>query len=510
MTKPERTVLRGRRYAALVLVILTVALLASAAVGTVTAQETVSNAQEMNDVRDDLDGDYVLTDDIDLSGTANFEPIGDFNDPFTGTFDGNGHSITGLTIDRTDEFDIGLFGGVGSGGSVKNVSVENVDVDGEQWVGGLVGFNQGDITDSYATGKVVADTRTGGLAGGNEGSITDSYARGEITSVDIAGGLVGRNVGDIRESHANVSVAGFEGVTARDMGGLVGVNIGTVRDSYARGEVIGDRFLGGLVGASDGDIIGSYATGEVVGSDDIGGLVGDLNFDESEATLRDSYWDEEETAQTDAFGTQSGSPTVQNVEGLGTNEMKGDEAETNMNAFDFTAIWRTVTNPDGYPVLAWQVGAAGNQPPSASFTYSPNSPNVSETVTFDASGSSDSDGSIVLYEWDFDGDGTIDSQVQSDTIDHVYSSSGDYTVTLRVTDDSGATDSVTQTVSVGGDGGSGSLSPNNPFGDSSNNPVSRSTVINRVVEWNLNDTINGTAYTRSEIIGFIVEWNLAR
>ncbi|MDZ7688031.1 MAG: GLUG motif-containing protein [Halobacteriales archaeon] len=386
MEKKNRADRYRLRFAVPIFVVLTVVLLCFAAVGTVTAQEDISNAQELQDIRDDLDGDYVLTDDIDASSIGNFDPIGGFDSPFTGTFDGDGHKITGLTIDRSDEFDIGLFGAVGSGGSVENVGVENVDIDGSQWVGGLVGYNQGEITDSYATGEVVADTRVGGLVGGNEGSITESYAEGDVTSVDIAGGLVGNNMGDIEESYAEASVAGFEGTTARDMGGLVGINDGEVEDSYARGEVLGDRFLGGLVGASDGDIVGSYATGEVVGDEDTGGLVGDLNFGETGAVLRDSYWDEDTTTQTDSFGTESGSPTVQNVEGLQTDEMQGDVAETNMDEFDFTTTWRTVTNPDGYPVLAWQVGA-DDEPAPVNFGVtidSTNSPvSEGETLTVD-------------------------------------------------------------------------------------------------------------------------------
>ena len=356
-------------------VVLTVAFLCFAAVGTVAAQEDISNAQELQDIRDDLDGDYVLTDDIDLSGVTNFEPIGVEEDPFTGTFDGNGHGITGLTIERLDDEGVGLFGDTGTDATIRNVSLEDVSVDGEQWVGALVGYNQGEIIDSYAMGSAVADTRVGGLVGGNEGSITNSYAEGDVTSVDIAGGLVGSNIGNIEESYADTSVAGFEGVTARDMGGLVGINDGEIEDTYARGDVLGDEFLGGLVGASDGDIVGSYATGEVVGSENTGGLVGDLNFDNGGAILRDSYWDEDATAQTEAVGAQTGTPTVQNVEGLGTDEMQGDAAETNMDEFDFTTTWRVVTNPDDYPVLAWQVEDSDTSPANFDVTIdSTNSP----------------------------------------------------------------------------------------------------------------------------------------
>jgi len=218
--------------------------------GTSRRQGEVSNAQELQEINEDLGGDYVLVDDIDASGIGNFEPIGSFDEPFTGSFDGNGHTVTGLTIDRDDEFDVGLFGAVGSGGTVENVGVEEADVFGEQWVGGIVGFNQGTVADSYATGEVFAEARVGTLVGGNEGTVTRSDATGEVTGVEIIGGLVGRNAGTVSESYADVSVAGFdlEDSEVEDLGGLVGVNVGSISDSYATGEVVGDAFAGGLVG----------------------------------------------------------------------------------------------------------------------------------------------------------------------------------------------------------------------------------------------------------------------
>ena len=88
-----------------------------------------------------------------------------------------------------------------------------------------------------------------------------------------------------------------------------------------------------------------------------------------------------------------------------------------------------------------------NQNPSASFDYSPSSPTAGDQVAFDASDSSDSDGSIESYAWDFDGDGQTDAT--SETASHTFSSPGDYDVTLTVTDDDGATSNTTQTVSVG-------------------------------------------------------------
>ena len=89
-----------------------------------------------------------------------------------------------------------------------------------------------------------------------------------------------------------------------------------------------------------------------------------------------------------------------------------------------------------------------NQPPTADLTHSPTDPEVDQTVSFDASGTTDADGTVVEYDWDFDGDGTYERTTSSATVDHSYSSGGDRTVTVRARDDDGATDTATTTVTV--------------------------------------------------------------
>jgi len=107
----------------------------------------------------------------------------------------------------------------------------------------------------------------------------------------------------------------------------------------------------------------------------------------------------------------------------------------------------TVTSENDTISGSLTVSDGSNTPPTASFTYAPSNPEVEETVNFDASSSDDSDGTITSYEWDF-GDGVTST---GETASHSYSSSGDYTVSLTVTDDDGATDTISKTVSVSGD-----------------------------------------------------------
>ncbi len=89
-----------------------------------------------------------------------------------------------------------------------------------------------------------------------------------------------------------------------------------------------------------------------------------------------------------------------------------------------------------------------NQPPVAAFTTAPNKPHINEPVTFDASASKDPDGKVVSYEWDFNGDGVFDQKTQDPVVTHSYAVSGAKTVTLRVTDNDGATTRVTKTVNI--------------------------------------------------------------
>ena len=145
------------------LLLLALALLPPAAL----AATPITTCTELQNIRNNLTGDYYLANDIDCSGIANFKPIGNCDNTFTGTFDGKGYKITHLHINRPYTDCVGLFGCIGSGSEIKNASLEEVDVRGRNYLGGLVGTNEGTITNSYSTGTVSGGAYIGGLVGGN-------------------------------------------------------------------------------------------------------------------------------------------------------------------------------------------------------------------------------------------------------------------------------------------------------------------------------------------------------
>ncbi|UCD21865.1 MAG: hypothetical protein JSW22_07530 [Chloroflexota bacterium] len=159
----------------------------------------------MDAVRSNLDGEYILMNDLDsttagyeelASPTANqgegWEPIGTYYGQFTGTFNGQGYEIRGMFINCPGKRYVGLFDYVGEGGVIKDIGVVNATVTGGDYVGGLVGRNDGTVSNSYSTGGVTGNFgRVGGLVGRNEGTVSNSYSTGSVTGNEHVGGLVG-------------------------------------------------------------------------------------------------------------------------------------------------------------------------------------------------------------------------------------------------------------------------------------------------------------------------------
>jgi hypothetical protein len=212
---------------------------------------------------------------------------------FAGNFDGNGHTISNLTINSSTLDFIGLIGYLDAAGQVKNLRMVNVNLTGRYAVGGLVGYDKGTITNCYAAGSVSGANYIGGLVGWNDsGVISDSSATGTASGTsDSIGGLVGRNVGTLSNCYANETVTG----STYSVGGLVGYNgndsthSGTILNCHASGNVTASfDAAGGLVGTNtySSVISNSYATGTVNGASKVGGLVG---YNDSTVAISDCY-----------------------------------------------------------------------------------------------------------------------------------------------------------------------------------------------------------------------------
>jgi hypothetical protein len=283
---------------------------------------TITNAHQLQLMAMTPTASYTLANNIDLAPALvaggmwdtikGFVPIGNMNAQFTGTFDGLNQVISNLKIDRTDS-EVGLFGNVGFGGSIRNIGLVKSSVSGLDTVGGLVGWNSigATITNSYLLNRNALDTSggstiqggssvnsggVGGLVGHNDGSIISSFVSGAV-SVDggnwTAGGLVGQNGGTINTSYVTggAVVSGGGNSSLGGVGGLVGNNnTGSVSGSYVSGGSVSSINVGGaaggLVGHSfGGTISGSYVSNvSVTGLTDVGGLVG---FNRS--IVRNSY-----------------------------------------------------------------------------------------------------------------------------------------------------------------------------------------------------------------------------
>ncbi len=222
-----------------------------------------------------LNGRYWLTQDIDATETATwndtgtdtdilegFQPIGERMAPFTGTFDGNGHVIRNLTINRSGtSSSSGLFGVVVDG-EIRKLGLEGCAVTGRISAGRLVDVNYGTIVQCYATGAVTGSSSVGGLVGANYSAIVQCHATGAVT--------------------------GSYGV-----GGLVGENNGTIVQCYASGHVVGNEAVGGLAGDGEwGEASDSYWDVDATGQDGSGGGIGRTTAEMKQAaTFVDWDWD---------------------------------------------------------------------------------------------------------------------------------------------------------------------------------------------------------------------------
>ena len=233
--------------------------------------------------------------------------IGYFVDgvPFTGVFDGSGHTISHLTINGEDC--VGLWGLLEPGAEIRDVGLVNVNIAGSQYVGGLVAYNHG--------GRVIRCRSTGTIQG---------YWR--------VGGLVGYNNDLVIHCHSKGAVTGNS-----EVGGLAGFNAGNIAQCYSMGPVNGVSYIGGLLGSNRGDVAHCYSNGLVIGLSNAGGLMGG-----NVGVVSFSVWDIESS------GLAASAAGV----GLTTAEMMDPEM-LGLNGFAEDPNWILNAGCD-YPRLVWE------------------------------------------------------------------------------------------------------------------------------------------------------------
>ena len=242
------------------------------------------------------DIDITLDTDLDLTNME-WTPIGtDNSNSYKGTFDGGDHTITGLAVTTSDQY-AGLFGYIGEGGTVKDVTLTKASVTGGNYVGGVAGQNEGTVENCSVDGTVIGtEYDTGGIVGINYGKISGCKAEGTVTGYVNVGGIAGDGAfnpdtgtgSTIEGCHSTAAVSGSSTV-----GGVVG-NLGngcSLMACYSTGDVtatLTTGYAGGVVGAnSRGTVTGCYhATGTVSGQGNVGGIVG---FNSS-GTFTACYW----------------------------------------------------------------------------------------------------------------------------------------------------------------------------------------------------------------------------
>jgi len=202
---------------------------------------------------------YKLTENIELEPpasptTSNWTPIGVEFQAFAGSFEGGGHTVSGLYIYAPDKSYLennyqGFFGHIDHNAVIENLGLLDVHVTGVDHVGGLVGGNRGGtLRNCHVSGKVSGNHYVGGLAGYSDGTLQNSYASVDVEGEgNYVGGLAGQNFNVLVNSYATGNVEG----KGNNIGGLVGfAGYGSmIQNSYATGSVSGNHYVGGITGA---------------------------------------------------------------------------------------------------------------------------------------------------------------------------------------------------------------------------------------------------------------------
>lgn len=291
----------------------------------ITTLEEFEQFAEMSRAAKIQGGEFVLGADIDLSSYSageGFIPIAagiNSSADFKCEFNGNGHTISNLYINRPDTDNVGLFSLMCD---VKNLCLTNVDVIGGKSTGALMGYafsNSPEISNCYiASGSVKGTTGVGGLVGrfsDIDGNILNCYSDAEVSGETKAGGLLGEiylpNGSVINSfSHGNVTAS------SDYAGGLIGYTERvSLENCYAEGNITGKRFVGGVVGkAMEVIAVNCFAKGKVTGTSSVGGFAGSAGGSSSGNIIENCY----------AYGEVIGEESVGGFAGLTSGSTNGN------------------------------------------------------------------------------------------------------------------------------------------------------------------------------------------
>ena len=249
----------------------------------------------------DVDACAVLMGDIDLNGNESYQwsPIGrDQDNTYTGTFNGNNKTISGLYID-SDAQNIGLFGYIGEGGAVQDLTLADSYINSSNSsdqsigsVGGICGMNDGTITSCSNRGTVTgsgSDVYVGGICGNNKGTVTSCSNSGSVTGSGDVGGICGHNYSSKSGEICITSCSNSGSVSGSgDVGGICGYNSSfkfgepCITSCNNRGAVTGSGDVGGICGLNEGSTITSCCnsgsvTDSGAGESFVGGICGTIS-----------------------------------------------------------------------------------------------------------------------------------------------------------------------------------------------------------------------------------------
>ncbi|MCI8299293.1 MAG: hypothetical protein HFI69_02920 [Lachnospiraceae bacterium] len=277
--------------------------------GTVQAPYQISSKEDLEELKklvnegtDYANKHFILTEDIDLQGGAQkpWTAIGTEDHPFTGSFDGDGHTVKNLYVSAPTEDNQGLFG-VNSG-TIKNLTVEG-SVSGKDNIGGIAGTNKKEGTIQNCTTDVIVDgeNNVGGIVGKNEGTVTGCTNKGSVTGSGTGvGGVAGSNNGTLENDRNTASVNGKDNV-----GGITGTN------------------------GENGKVIGCINSGDVTGEEGAqpGAVIGN-NQNPGADSVKDDYYQKTDTVNKDLTGIGKGTGAGSDPAGITSGEKELPDTES--------------------------------------------------------------------------------------------------------------------------------------------------------------------------------------